>query len=72
MLSTNGFLVPHIASLHAYLFRGKGDGSEDQNLGRTQTLPRTPLKSPLDLTMCSSEMGEGITEEMALELSLKG
>ena len=72
MLSTNGFFVPHIISLRVYLFWGKGDGAEDENLGRTQTLPRATLQSTLDLTVCSSEMGEGITEEVSLELSLEG
>lgn len=72
MFSTNGFFVPHIVSLRGYLFWRKGDGAEDQNLGRTQILPRTMLKSTLDQTMCSSELGEGITEEVVLELSLEG
>lgn len=35
-------------------------------------MPRTTAEATLDLTICCSEVGEGITEEVALELSLEG
>ena len=51
-----------------YLFWG--EGSEDQSFWQCRDLPRT-TKPALDLTICYSKMGEGITEEVALELVLK-
>ena len=71
MLSTNGFSALTKLLLLWTSFREKVMDQKIIIWAGHRPLPGT-LKSTLDLTMCSSKVGEGITEEVALELSLEG